>query len=57
VQNPFRTSSLVIIIHRWPRFDMFGYFDLQIDMGFAVLVSWCPVKLLENSESRNQKLP
>jgi hypothetical protein len=33
------------------------YFDLQPHIGFAVLVSWCPVKLLENSESWDQKLP
>jgi hypothetical protein len=31
------------------------HFDLQLHIGFAVLVSWCPVKLLENPESWNQK--
>jgi hypothetical protein len=34
----------------------FGYFDLQLHIGFAVLVPWCPVKLLENPKSWHQKL-
>jgi hypothetical protein len=34
--------------------DKFEYFDLQLHIDFAVLVSWCLVKLLENPESWNQ---
>jgi hypothetical protein len=50
-------------VHVWPDWLEFDgsegaeYFDLHPHIGFAVLVSWCPVKSLENPEIWNQKLP